>query len=100
MILYDDRGVNAVYDISTELTSRAMAGLDIYDEITKLEEYYLYSSELAILQKHSKDIVCSCILFSYFLLMVVRSRRPGVCSRQQAPNRSLPTQIAILMSPS
>lgn len=63
VILYDDKGVNAVCSISAQLTRRAIAGLDIYDEITKLEEYYLYSSELAILQKHGKDIVCSCFYY-------------------------------------
>ena len=31
-------------------------GLDIYDRITQTDDYYLYGSELAILQKYGKEI--------------------------------------------
>ena len=33
-----------------------LTGLDIYDRITQTDDYYLYGSELAILQKYGKEV--------------------------------------------
>ena len=61
VVLYDDKGALAFLPIRMHKCKLAvvfaMSGLDIYNEITECEEYYLYGSELDILTKYGQAIV-------------------------------------------
>lgn len=51
---------NPRYNYARSITTMSLysdKGLDIYEEITKLEEYYPFQAELEILKEHGEDIV-------------------------------------------